>query len=78
MFREVSLDRQRIEEQVGVITVEDQSGDEVSAHPRHAEALGRIVGREIRIVDMVGDQGPPRAFVHIVDPVDEFMLKKPA
>lgn len=78
MYREVSNYRQRIEEQVRITTFEDQEDNEVSAHPRQCETLGKLATKEVRIVDLVGDQGPPRAITHVVEPINEFMLNKPA
>lgn len=79
MFKTGNPEKLYIDRHISVVSAETPDSSAISAAARHAEQLGEIVGRQIKIVMPISNEGEwPKPYIHIVDPIDEFTLKKPA
>jgi len=79
MFFEAKPEKLNLYERMEPLVVDTGEDMTISAHPRHIEAVGRMIGRTIRIIEPISNEGEiPRPFVYVEPPIDEFMLTKPA
>ncbi len=64
---------------MGPVVIDAGEAGTIATHPRQIEEIAKIIGRTVRVIDPISNEGEiPKPYVYVEPPVDGFMLKKPA